>query len=166
MDPAEMERLWDAHTKGEFADRDVEATMATMVDEPYVMHLPTLMGGRGRDGVRRFYSEEFIPAAPADIAVDVVSRTVGTQRVVDEMVVTMTHDREVPWLLPGVPATGARIEVAVVGVIGFTDGLIDHEHIWWDQASVLVQAGLLSPDGLPVYGTEVSQTLRSLTRTP
>jgi carboxymethylenebutenolidase len=113
--------------------------------------------------VRAFYTETFIPEVPADFVVESVSRTVGTERIVDEMIVTMTHDRKVSWILPGVPATGRRIEVGVVGVIGFADGLIDHEHLWWDQASVLVQVGLLDPDGLPVHGAEITEKLRSLT---
>ncbi|HEY2174470.1 MAG TPA: nuclear transport factor 2 family protein [Mycobacteriales bacterium] len=163
MEPAEMERLWDAHTAGEFAAHDVDATMATMVAEPYVMHLPTLIGAQGGRRVRAFYTETFIPEVPADFVVESVSRTVGTERIVDEMIVTMTHDRKVSWILPGVPATGRRIEVGVVGVIGFADGLIDHEHLWWDQASVLVQVGLLDPDGLPVHGAEITEKLRSLT---
>jgi carboxymethylenebutenolidase len=115
MDPAEMERLWDAHTAGEFVAQDVDATLATMVAEPYVMHLPTLVGAQGGPGVRTFYTEVFIPEVPADFVVESVSRTVGAERIVDEMIVSMTHDREVSWILPGVPATGRRIEVGVVG---------------------------------------------------
>jgi carboxymethylenebutenolidase len=90
-----------------------------------------------------------------------VSRTVGEKRVVDEMIVTMTHDREVPWILPGMAASGRRLEVAVLAVVRFVDGLITHEHLWWDQASVLVQLGLLPTAGLPVHGVEIAQRLRS-----
>ena len=95
-----------------------------------------------------------------------VSRTVGEKRVVDEMIVTMTHDREVPWILPGLrpPASGRRLEVAVLAVVRFVDGLITHEHLWWDQASVLVQLGLLDPTGLPVTGAQQAQTVQDPTR--
>ncbi len=158
----EMERLWDEHTRGEFALRDVDATMATMVPEPYVIHLPTLVGAQGQHDVRRFYAEEFIPMEPPDLALELVSRTVGEERLVDEMIVTMTHDREVPWILPGMAGTGKRIEVAVLAVVRFVDGLIAHEHLWWDQASVLVQLDLLAADGLPVHGTEIVDRLRAL----
>lgn len=164
MDANEMERLWDEHTRCEFAMHDAEMTMATMVAQPYVMHLPTLIGGEGQEAVRRFYAEEFIPSLPPDIALEPVSRTVGPERIVDEMIVTLTHDREVPWLLPGVPATGRWIEVALVGVVRFVDDLIAHEHLWWDQASVLVQAGLLDAAGLPVHGSGIADRLRALTK--
>lgn len=166
MRASDMERIWDEHTSNEFEFRDVDATMATMVAEPYVIHLPTLIGGRGHADVRRFYAEEFIPEEPPDLAIERVSRTVGQDRLVDEMIVTMTHDREVPWILPGLAGTGKRIEVGIVGVVRFADGLIAHEHLWWDQASVLVQLGLLATDGLPVHGVEIVQRLRSLTVAP
>lgn len=162
----DMERLWEEHCAHEFARHDVDATMSTMVAQPYVLNLPTLVGGQGQVDVRRFYTEDFIPTLPADIALEPVSRTVGAERVVDEMIVTMTHDRALPWLLPEVAATGARIEVPLVAVVRFVDGKIAHEHLWWDQASVLIQVGLLEPSGLPVHGIEVTQRLRSLAARP
>ncbi len=58
------------------------------------------------------------------------------------------------WMLPGVPPTGKRVEIPIVVVVGFRDGKIASEHIYWDQASVLVQVGLLDPDTLPVAGSE------------
>ncbi|HEY6423242.1 MAG TPA: nuclear transport factor 2 family protein [Pseudonocardiaceae bacterium] len=163
MLPKDMEHLWEEHCADEFALHDVDATMSTMVEQPYVLNLPTLAGGQGQQGVRRFYTEDFIPALPADVALEPVSRTVGAERIVDEMIVTMTHDREMPWLLPGVGATSAQIEIPLVAVVRFVDGKIAHEHLWWDQASVLVQVGLLAPAGLPVQSIEVPQRLRSLT---
>ncbi|MGH3722074.1 MAG: hypothetical protein ACRDRI_25170 [Pseudonocardiaceae bacterium] len=162
MQPADMERLWNEHCADEFSLHDVDATMSTMVEQPSVLNLPTLIGGQGHDGVRRFYTEDFIPTLPVDIALEPLSRTIGTQRLIDEMIVTMTHDREMPWILPGVAATGARIEIPLIAVVYFADGKIAGERLWWDQASVLVQIGLLEPDGLPVHGIEVAQRLRSL----
>lgn len=162
----DMERLWEEHCADEFTLHDVDATMSTMVEQPYVLNLPTLVGGQGQESVRRFYTEDFIPMLPADIALEPVSRTVGTERIVDEMIVTMTHDREVPWILPGVAATGARIEIPLVAVVRFAEGKIAQEHLWWDQASVLVQVGLLEPSELPVHGIEVARRLRSLAAGP
>lgn len=162
MLPTDMERLWEEHCADEFTRHDVDATMSTMVEQPYVLNLPTLTGGQGREGVRQFYAVDFIPTLPPDITLEPISRTVGAKRIVDEMIVTMTHDREVPWILPEVAATGARIEIPLVAVVFFAESKIAHEHLWWDQASVLVQIGLWQPGGLPVHGAEVAQRLRSL----
>ncbi|MGH3938511.1 MAG: hypothetical protein ACRDTG_07715 [Pseudonocardiaceae bacterium] len=161
-----MERLWEEHCAVEFALRDVDATMSTMVEQPYLLNLPTLVGGHGQESVRRFYIEDFLPALPADIALEPVSRTIGTERIVDELIVTMTHDRQMPWILPGIAASGAWIEVPMIAVVRFTEGKIAHEHLWWDQASVLIQVGLLAPDGLPMHGIEIAQRLRSLAAGP
>jgi carboxymethylenebutenolidase len=151
--------VFDAHVRHEFVDRDLEATMRTMAAEPYVVHVPTLTGGVGRDALRAFYGRHFIGRWPDDTEVRPVSRTVGTSRVVDELVVSFTHDREVPISLPGIAPTGRRIALPHVVVMGFEDGLVAHEHIYWDQASALAQAGLLDPDGLPVAGTDQAQAL-------
>ena len=83
-----------------------------------------------------------------------VSRTVGTDQIVDELVLSFTHTQPVDWMLPGVAPTGKHIEVAVVVIAGVKNGKITHEHIYWDQASVLVQIGVLNPAGLPVCGAE------------
>jgi carboxymethylenebutenolidase len=160
---ADMERLWEQHCADEFVRHDVDATMSTMIEQPYVLHLPTLIGGQGQEQVRRFYAAEFIPALSTDIVLEPVSRTVGTERIVDEMIVTMTHDREMPWILPGVTITGASIEIPLIAVVRFARDKIAHEHLWWDQASVLLQVGLLEPGGLPMHGIEVARRLRSLT---
>jgi carboxymethylenebutenolidase len=151
-DPSDLEAVWEAHCRDEFVTFDVDATMATMVPEPYLNHVPTMIGGSGREDVRRFYREHFIGQMPKDTALNLVSRTVGRDRLVDEMVFSFTHDRTVDWMLPGVPATGRRVEVPLVAVIAFADGKVASEHIYWDQASVLVQVGLLDPAGLPVTG--------------
>ena len=72
---------------------------------------------------------------------------------------TFTHDRQLDIMLPGIPPTGRRIAVPVVVVVGFEDGRVSHEHIYWDQATVLVQAGLLDPSGLPVVGSKQAEAL-------
>jgi carboxymethylenebutenolidase len=134
---------------------DLDATMATMTDNPHVNHVPVMTGGVGHTGVRHFYSNHLVGKFfPPDAELLPVSRTIGADQLVEEVVLTFTHTRPVDWLLPGVPPTGKRVEMAVVVIIKFTNGKIAHEHIYWDQASVLVQLGLLDPTGLPVSGAE------------
>ncbi len=154
-----MVELWEAHLRAEFDDFSLDDTMATMVDEPYVNHVPTLIGGIGRRQLAHFYGKYFIPHMPPDTETEVVSRTVGVDRIVDELIFRCTHTTPLDWLLPGVPPTGRRLAVAIVVVVTFKDGKIHHEHIHWDQASTLVQAGLLDPTGLPVVGSEAAEKL-------
>lgn len=148
--------LWEAHCRYEFETRDVEATMATMVAEPYVNHVPTMTGGVGYDQLKRFYRDHFIGGNPPDTELVPVSRTVGSDQIVDEMIFRFTHTSEIDWMAPGVTATGRRVEVPLVAIVRFEDGKVAHEHIYWDQASVLVQMGLLDPEGLPVAGVETA----------
>ena len=150
--------VFDEHVRREFVDRDVNATMKTMVTEPYVYNVTNMTGGFGGQGVRRFYSEHFIGQIPKDATVTPISRTIGNDQVVDELIVSFTHDRE--WyLLPGIPPTGKRVELPTVVVMKFENGKVAHEHIWWDQASLLVQVGLLDPANLPVVGVEQARKL-------
>jgi carboxymethylenebutenolidase len=146
--------LWETHCRYEFEIRDVAATMATMVAEPYVNHIPTMTGGVGHEALKRFYADHFIGANPPDLAMTPVSRTVGSDRVVDEFVVSFTHTTEVDWMLPGVAPTGRTVEIPMIAVVQFQGDKLVHEHIYWDQASVLVQVGLIDPKGLPVTGVE------------
>jgi carboxymethylenebutenolidase len=154
MNGTDLARLWEEHTMHEFATRDTEATLATMVDDAYVNHVPVLTGGAGKDALRRFYSRDFIPAMPPDTKLTPVSRTVGDEQLVDEMIFSFTHTQEMPWMLPGIPPTNRFVEVALVAIVRFRDGKLAHEHIYWDQASVLKQIGLLAGSGLPVCGAE------------
>ncbi|HUT48573.1 MAG TPA: dienelactone hydrolase family protein [Alphaproteobacteria bacterium] len=155
----DLEHLWDMHCYYEFATRDVDATMATMVAEPYVNHVPTMTGGVGFTDLHRFYTNHFVNSNPDDTALIPVSRTVGADRIVDEMIFAFTHDREIDWLLPGVAPTGKRVEVPLVAIINFRGDKLYHEHIYWDQASVLVQIGLLDAKTLPVAGAETAKKL-------
>jgi carboxymethylenebutenolidase len=159
--PSGLAGVLDDHLAAEFTTRDVDATMATMTGDPYLNHVPVLTGGIGREEVRRFYEQIFIGHWPADTTMEQVSRTVGTDQVVDELVLSFTHDIVMGHLLPGVPPTGKRVRLAVCVVAGFRDGKLSHEHIYWDQASVLVQVGLLNPAGLPVTGAEQAEKLLS-----
>jgi len=151
---SDLPELWQQHTDHEFVTRDTEATLATMVEDAYVNHIPVLTGGRGKDALRAFYSNDFIPKMPPDTTLIPISRTVGEDQLVDEMIFSFTHTQEMPWMLPGVAPTGRRVEVALVVVVRFRDGKLAHEHIYWDQASVLVPLGLLDPKNLPVAGVE------------
>lgn len=155
----DLAATFDAHVQAEFQDLDLEATMATMTADPYVHHVPTITGGNVAAGVRDFYGHHFIGQWPADTETRQVSRTIGEDQVVDELMMTFTHDRELEIMLPGIPPTGRRIAVPVVVVVGFEDGKVCREHIYWDQATVLVQAGLLDSSDLPVVGAEQAEAL-------
>jgi len=149
-----LSELWDEHVRYEFSTRNTEDTLATMVEDAYVNHIPVLTGGVGRDELREFYSKRFIPQMPPDTEMTPVSRTIGEDQIVDEMVFKFTHTIPMDWMLPGVAPTGKRVEIPLVAIVRFRDGKLAHEHIYWDQASVLVQIGLLDPAKLPVVGVE------------
>ena len=149
-----MNDLLERHVKAEL-DGDLDTTMATMSDNPHLHNVANMMGGVGRQGVRDFYRNHLVGKFfPPDVKMVNVSRTIGTDQIVDEVVISFTHTRAIDWMLPGVPPTGKRVEMAVAVIVGVKDGKITHEHIYWDQASVLVQIGLLNPARLPVSGVE------------
>ena len=149
-----LRKLWEDHVRYEFSTRNTDDTLATMVDDAYVNHIPVLTGGSGRDELRAFYSKRFIPQMPPDTEMTPVSRTIGEDQIVDEMIFKFTHTISMDWMLPGISPTGKRVEVPLVAIIRFRDGKLAHEHIYWDQASVLVQIGLLDASKLPVAGVE------------
>ncbi|HXT65023.1 MAG TPA: dienelactone hydrolase family protein [Pyrinomonadaceae bacterium] len=148
---------WDEHVKYEFATRDTEDTLQTMVPDAYVNHVPVLTGGVGHDELREFYSQRFIPQMPPDTSMTPVSRTIGIDRVVDEMVFEFTHTIKMDWMLPGVAPTNKHVKVPLIVVVHFRDGKLAHEHIYWDQASVLAQLGLIDASALPVAGIETAE---------
>jgi len=134
-----------------------------MVSAPYVNHVPTMTGGVGFQDLSRFYKYHFCAAhvTPPDTELITVSRTVGVDKVVEEMIFKCTHTTEIDYFLPGVAPTGKPLEIALVGVIAFRGDKLFFEHLYWDQASVLVQLGLLDPSGLPVAGIEVARKVIS-----
>jgi carboxymethylenebutenolidase len=152
-----LRQLWEEHVRYEFSTRNTEDTLATMVEDAYVNHIPVLTGGVGQDELREFYSKRFIPQMPPDTEMTPVSRTIGEDQLVDEMVFKFTHSIRMDWMLPGVAPTGKRVEVPLVAIVRFRDGKLAHEHIYWDQASVLVQIGLLDTDKLPIAGVETAR---------
>jgi carboxymethylenebutenolidase len=158
---SDLPALWQQHTDHEFVTRDTEATLATMVEDAYVNHVPVMTGGRGKEALRAFYSTDFIPRMPPDTSLIPVSRTVGEDQLVDEMIFSFTHTEEMPWMLPGVPPTNRPVKIPLVVIVKFRDGKLAHEHIYWDQASVLKQIGLLTDPALPVFGVETAEKVIS-----
>jgi len=151
--------LWEEHLRDEFTTQDTDATLETMVPDAYVNHIPVLTGGVGHEQLREFYSQHFIPRMPPDTEIVPISRTIGAERLVDEMIFRFTHTIEMDWMLPGIAPTGKRVECPLVVIVHFRDGKLSNEHIYWDQASVLVQLGLLEGTNLPVAGLETARKL-------
>ena len=154
---------WAEHLRSEFETLDVEQALRTMTPEPYVNHVPTMTGGFGAAELRRFYRDHFIGQWPSDTTITAISRTAGDDQIVDEMLIAFTHDSVIDCILPGVAPTGRKIEVPTVVIVRFEGGKVAREHIYWDQGSVLVQAGLIDPDGLPLAGAEVAAKLKDPT---
>ncbi|HEY8215857.1 MAG TPA: nuclear transport factor 2 family protein [Acidimicrobiia bacterium] len=164
MTVTDLVAAWEAHVAAEFEQKDAHAAVQTMADDAVLVHVPVATGGRGRAAIERFYADVFVPSWPDDTTIAPGSRTVGDDQVVDELLVSGTHDRPMPFWLPGVEPTGRRFSLLLVAVVGFRDGLIASEHIYWDQASLLVQLGLLpDAESLPVLG--VAQTRAYTDRT-
>jgi carboxymethylenebutenolidase len=152
-----MEKVWEEHLASEFKSKSAEAAINTMVDRPSVNHVPVMTGGVGRKQLTHFYDSYFIPQMPPDTQIIPISRTIGHDRLVDEFVIKFTHTLQMDWLLPGVAPTNKPVEVATVVVVQFQDGKMASERIYWDQASVLVQLGLLEPGKLPVAGVATAR---------
>ena len=142
-DRAAMLAAWQQHIYAEFVLKDANAALATMSEHPYVLLVPSGTGGSGRAGVHAFYGEQFLPNIPPDFELVSLSRTLGDDRIVEEFVIRFTHSLAMDWMLPGVPATGRRVEFGFVGVIQFQDGKVAGERLYWDQATVLSQLGVL-----------------------
>jgi len=150
-----LSTVWDKHVGAEFAAKDADQAVATMMADAYVNLIPLMIGARGRDGVRDFYATHFLPQLPSDIEIVPVSRTIGQSQVVDELIIRFTHSIRMDWLLPGIAPTGKRVQTPVVGIIRFEGDKIVREHLYWDQASLLVQLDLLDR-ALPVRGGEIA----------
>jgi carboxymethylenebutenolidase len=149
-----MLAIFQKHVKAEL-DGDIETTMATMTDQPHLINIAPMTGGTGREGVRNFYTHHLVGKFfPPDLEMLEVSRTIGEDQIVDELVIRFTHTMVIDWMLPGIAPTGKKVEIAFAVIVKFEGDKIAHEHIYWDQASVLVQIGLLKPAGLPVSGAE------------
>jgi carboxymethylenebutenolidase len=150
----------------EFLFRSADGTIATMVDEPYVNHVPTLTGGVGKKELHHFYKNYFVDINDETLTFTLVSRTVGVDRVVDEMVIEFRHNRMIDYLLPGVAPTGCDVRLPMVAIVSFRGNRIFHEHIYWDHASLLAQVGLLDTVSLPVSGAEQADKVLDKTSVP
>src|SRR4029079_2507296 len=159
---ANLGSIFDKHVKHEFVDHDVDSTMRTMVREPIVHHVPTMTGGFGFEQVYNFYKTDFVGKMPSDTKLKRISRTIGKDQVVDELILCFTHDNEIPYMLSGIAPTGRYVEIPHVVVMKFKGNKIVHEHIYWDQASVLAQLGLLDSANLPIIGIEQSRKLQEI----
>lgn len=155
--------IWEKHVELEFNTRDASATLGTMGEDPYVNHVPTATGGHGSKEVLNFYGTHFISAMPEDTQIELIWRSVDEDTLVDELIFKFTHDRQMDFFLPGVQPTGKYVEVPLVAIICFEGDKIIREHIYWDQASVLVQIGLMKSEGLPILGKESADKLRDPT---
>lgn len=153
----QLVEIWERHIGYEFEDHDENETVDTMVDDAYVNHIPTQAGAVGKEALRAFYGEHFVHQVPDDWTIVPLSRVVGHDHLVDEMYTEFTHSVAMDWLLPGIAPTGKKLKIVVVVIASFRDGKLAHEHIHWDQASVLAQVGLLDPAGLPVTGAEAAE---------
>ena len=153
-DERKLDDVWNEHLRAEFSAHSADETVATMVANPRINQVPVMIGGDGKEEVHEFYAKYFLPQIPPDTEIVPVSRTIGQGRLVDEIVVQFTHTIPMDWMLPGIPPTGKRVEVGLVVVVQFEGDKLAHETLYWDQASVLVQLGLLQPGGLPVVGAE------------
>jgi len=150
--------VWEAHTAAEFEHKDADAAIATMTGHPMLVHVPVGTGATGREPLRKFYKEVFIPQMPPDVETELLTRIVAQDRVIDEFLLRLTHSVRMDWFAPGIEPTGRRVVVPTVGIIAFEDGKISSEHIYWDQATVLLQLGVLEA-GLPALGAEQADRL-------
>jgi carboxymethylenebutenolidase len=159
MSGQQLLEVWQQHTYSEFVMRDATAALTTMADDPYVLMVPIGVGGQGREGVHHFYATAFLAQMPSDLTPVPISQVIAQNYIIEEAVFSFTHDQVMDWILPGVPATGKRIEIALVGIIKFENGKISHEHLYWDQATVLAQVGLIDPGTPTVQGPEGAHRL-------
>jgi carboxymethylenebutenolidase len=151
--------VWQQHTYSEFVLRDANAALGTMTENPYVLMVPLAIGGQGRDGVHSFYHNYFLAQLPGDFTPTPISQIIAENVIVEEAVYSLTHNLMMDWMIPGVPPTGKRVELAVVGIIKFENGKIASEHLYWDHSSVLAQLGVIDPTQVPVKGAESARTL-------
>ncbi len=158
---ADLGAVFDAHMSAEFELRDADKAMETMTDSPSLTHVPVITGARGKDALRDFYRDHFVGKWPPDLTIERISRTITENMVIDEFIVQFTHDRVMDAILPGLPPTGRRVELPHVAVVGFENGKIAFERIYWDQGSMLTQLGVLEAEHLPLVGAQQAQAIRN-----
>ena len=141
MAAEELVKLWEEHVVGEFVEKDEELSLSTMVDDASVMHMPTRSGGKGKDALRAYYRDMFIPSIPAEWEHTMSNRVVTEDCIVEEATIRMVHSKQMDWFLPGIAPTGKTVTAELVIIIEFRDGKMSAERIYWDQAAVLRQIG-------------------------
>src|SRR5436190_23684515 len=112
-----LEKIWGDHIAGEFVTKDVEATLETMVDDAYVNHMPVNTGGRGKEQLRTFYRDDFIPSWPDDLQMKLTNRILGESQLVEELQLRFTHSKQMNWFLPNVPPTNKVVEIDLVVIV-------------------------------------------------
>jgi carboxymethylenebutenolidase len=152
---------WQQHTYAEFVLKDADAALATMTENPYVLMISSGTARVGRPAVREFYADHFLPQIPPDLEITSLSQTFGDDRLVEEMVIRFTHSMEMDWILPGLRPTQRTAEFLLAGVIRFEGGKVAHEHLYWDQATLLSQMGVLDHP-LAAGGVDSAQQLLRL----
>ena len=156
-----IDAIFGEHMDAEL-NGDLDRTLATMTSNPHIVNVPTMIGGQGEEGVRTFYANRLIGQFfPPDVKFETISRTYSPERLIDELIISFTNTIEMDWFLPGVKPTGKFVEAVFVVIVGIEDGKVSYEHIHWDQANVLVQLGLIDPEGLPVTGAGAAAKLRN-----
>ncbi|WP_299494771.1 hypothetical protein [uncultured Shewanella sp.] len=156
--------IFDEHMAAEFDHKNINDTMATMSEDPYVINIPTLRGGDNYQAVKHFYNTEFIGQFPDDMDIEVISKSFNTDLLVTELVMSLTHDREIPWLLPNISPSYKKISFFTIVIVNFKDEKVDSERIYWDQGSVLAQVGLIDEKKLPVNGQACVHKLLELVK--
>jgi carboxymethylenebutenolidase len=138
-----LSAVWQEHMRAEFVHKDADEALATMTANPHVLCVGSGTGAVGRAKVREYYAHHFLPYIPPDFEVRPLSQVLGADYLVEEFVLRFTHAMPMEWMVPHVPVTGRRVELAAAAIIRFQGTKIAHEHIYWDQATVLSQLGVL-----------------------
>ena|SRR3990167_4921751 len=154
-----IEGVWIEHMHCEFDLKDVDATMATMIAEPSINNIPTMLGGIGYKEVYHFYKHHFIPFIPKQTEITTISRTIDDDRLVDEQIFRFVHDNKVDFMLPNISPTGKTVAVPLIVIVYIENGKVAKEHIYWDQATVLKQIGLIKDEKLPILGKEEAEKM-------
>ncbi len=142
--------IWEAHQAAEFFNLDVKAALDTMTEDAYVNLVPLSTIASGKAEIEIFYANYFIGKLPPDTQGNLISRTVGQDQIVDEQSFSFTHSQDI-FVLPNIPITHKKVEMLIVIVVGFREGKIAYERLYWDRASLLEQVGWLAPSYIPDF---------------